>query len=113
LEYNWFKIAESSNELAMKNQQLMEIEVSGKNICLVMHEDKLFACAAKCPHAGGKMADGYLDAIGNIVCPLHRYKYNLQNGRNISGEGYFLKNFPIEIRKEGVFVGFQKNIFGK
>jgi len=69
----------------------------------------LMACAQKCPHAGGMMAEGHLDALGNIVCPLHRYKFNLQNGRNVSGEGYFLKTFRVEIRKEGVFVGFEEN----
>jgi hypothetical protein len=27
----------------------------------------------------------------------------------VSGEGYFLKTFPLEIRNEGVFVGFEEN----
>jgi 3-phenylpropionate/trans-cinnamate dioxygenase ferredoxin subunit len=59
------------------------------------------------------MADGYLDALGNIVCPLHRYKFSVSNGRNTSGEGYFLKTFPVQLREDGVFIGFaQNNLFG-
>ena len=89
---------------------MAEIAVAGKTICIALHKDNLHACTQKCPHAGGIIADGYLDALGNVVCPLHRYKFSLQNGRNISGEGYFLKTFPIEIRNEGIFVGFEENI---
>ena len=51
------------------------------------------------------LADGYIDALGNIVCPLHRYKYNMENGRNVSGEGYYLKHWLVECREDGVYVG--------
>jgi len=111
--YNWIKIAESFAECTTNDNHLAEIEVDGKKICLAKQNGTLYACAHKCPHAGGKMAEGYLDALGNIVCPIHRYKFSLQSGRNVSGEGYFLRNFPVEIRNDGVFVGFKKNIFGK
>jgi 3-phenylpropionate/trans-cinnamate dioxygenase ferredoxin subunit len=59
------------------------------------------------------MADGFIDAIGNIVCPLHRYKFALSNGRNISGEGYYLKTYTVEQRADGWYIAFEKKgIFG-
>ncbi len=70
---------------------------------------RLFAFAALCPHASGRFIEGHLDPLGHIVCPLHRYKYNLDNGRNISGEGYYLKHWPVEVRTEGIYVGFENN----
>ena len=110
----WKKIAESRAELFQGENNIAEIEVDGKLVCVVMHEEKLKACAAKCPHAGGKMATGYIDALGNIVCPLHRYKFSLENGRNVTGEGYFLKIYKVEERVEGVFIGIEekKGLFG-
>jgi 3-phenylpropionate/trans-cinnamate dioxygenase ferredoxin subunit len=33
----------------------------------------------------------------------------MKNGRNVTGEGYFLKNWPVEIRDDGVYVGLEKN----
>jgi nitrite reductase/ring-hydroxylating ferredoxin subunit len=111
-EYKWYKLAESFEELQIEDTALLEIEVNGKNICLGQFKDQLYACTAKCPHAGGNMAEGYIDALGNIVCPVHRYKYSLENGRNTSGEGYYLKRYPVEIRPDGVFIGFTTNIFG-
>jgi 3-phenylpropionate/trans-cinnamate dioxygenase ferredoxin subunit len=107
--YTLHKIAESIEELNFSPNAMTEVTIDGKTICVVLQKDKLLACAQNCPHAGGKMAAGFLDAAGNIVCPLHHYKFNPQTGRNISGEGYFLKTFPIEIRKEGIFAGFEKN----
>jgi nitrite reductase/ring-hydroxylating ferredoxin subunit len=103
--YTWHKIADSIEEISFSSTGLAEVHVNGKTICVAIKDNKLQACAQKCPHAGALMVDGYVDAAGNIVCALHRYKFSLQSGRNISGEGYFLKIFPIETRPEGIFVG--------
>lgn len=112
-KYTWYKIADAVTAFDFPANGLLELEANGKKICLAKHNDRLLACAHKCPHAGGTMAGGYTDAVGNIVCPLHRYKFSLQNGRNISGEGYFLRTFPVETRDDGVYIGFSENsLFG-
>jgi len=108
-QYTWHKIADSEAELLQAEKALLEVKAGDKTICITKHNNQWWACTAKCPHAGGTMADGYVDALGNIVCPLHRYKFSLQNGRNVSGEGYFLKIFPIEVREDGVFAGIEQN----
>jgi nitrite reductase/ring-hydroxylating ferredoxin subunit len=106
-KYTWNKIADSVDELIFNENNLSQIEVNGKKVCIARNKNNFYACASKCPHAGGILADGFIDAAGNIVCPLHRYKFNLQNGRNVSGEGYYLKTFPVELRAEGVFIGIE------
>ncbi|MCX6313253.1 MAG: Rieske 2Fe-2S domain-containing protein [Sphingobacteriales bacterium] len=102
----WHKFAESTAEIPFAANGLATVTVAGKTICIAKHQDQVYACTQKCPHAGGIMAEGYLDATGNIVCPLHRYRFNIVNGRNTSGEGYFLKTFPIEFRSDGLYIGF-------
>jgi len=104
MENKWHKIAGNISEINFNINGLAEIDINGKTICLAKQNDQLFACTQKCPHAGAILADGHLDAIGNLVCPLHKYKFSLKNGRNISGEGYHLKTFKIEQKEEGVFV---------
>jgi nitrite reductase/ring-hydroxylating ferredoxin subunit len=106
--YKWYKIADTIEEINFSTNGLAEIEANGKKVCVALKNETLLACAAKCPHAGGAMSEGFIDALGNIVCPLHRYKFSLSNGRNVSGEGYFLKNYPIEIRVNGIFIGFEE-----
>ena len=100
----WHKIADSLAEIKFSVNGLAEIEINGKTICIAQHKTQLFACTQKCPHAGGILADGYIDAVGNLVCPVHKYKFNIVNGRNVSGEGYYLKTFLIEQRENGVFI---------
>lgn len=100
----WHKIAANISGINFNAHGLAEIDINGKTICIAKHNDQVFACTQKCPHAGALFSDGHLDALGNLVCPLHKYKFSLKNGRNISGEGYYLKTFAIEVKKEGVFV---------
>ena len=104
-KYNWQKIAGHINELEFAGNNIAVADLKGKKICIGKFRESVFAFAYKCPHAGGILADGYINALGYVVCPLHRYKYDLKNGRNVSGEGYYLKNWPVEIREEGVYVG--------
>jgi nitrite reductase/ring-hydroxylating ferredoxin subunit len=105
----WHKVADHINELRFADNNIAIAELKGKKICIAKYKDQVFAFAYKCPHAGGILADGYVDALGNIVCPLHRYKYDMNNGRNTSGEGYYLKHWPIEIRNDEVFVGVEES----
>jgi nitrite reductase/ring-hydroxylating ferredoxin subunit len=116
--YTWHKIAEHINEIEFAVNNIGVVKVEGKKICIGRYgpkvndsfgdsneSEQVFAFAYKCPHAGGIMADGYIDALGNVVCPLHRYKYDMRNGRNVTGEGYYLKHWPIEQREDGVYIG--------
>ena len=107
----WYKIAESIADIDFQVNDMCVIEVAGKTLSLAKHHDELFVFAHKCPHASGIMADGFIDALGNAVCPLHRYKFALKNGRNITGEGYFLKTYAVKNTQEGVFVGFEDKGF--
>ena len=107
-KYKWRKIAETASELTFGDNNLAEYDVAGKKICVAKTESSFAACTLKCPHAGGNMSEGFLDKNGNIVCPIHRYVFSLKNGQDISGEGYFLKIYPLRITEEGVFVGFEE-----
>jgi nitrite reductase/ring-hydroxylating ferredoxin subunit len=100
----WHKIADHLNDLDFSENNIAVAEMNGRKLCIAKFKVEVFAFAYECPHAGGILADGYIDALGNIVCPVHRYKYDMKNGRNISGEGYYLKHWAVEIRENGVFV---------
>jgi nitrite reductase/ring-hydroxylating ferredoxin subunit len=107
----WVKIAESAEEILFDTSNIAEVVADDKHICLGKHKGEIFAFAEKCPHASGLLKDGFIDALGNVVCPLHRYKFCLKNGRNVSGEGYYLKHWPVEVKEDGVFVGLEAKSF--
>ena len=111
-KYKWHKIADDLNEIEFSENNIAIVNWNGKNICIGKYKEAVFAFAYKCPHAGGILADGYIDVLGNVVCPVHRYKYNMANGRNTSGEGYFLKHWPLEIKDDGLYIGTEENAGG-
>lgn len=104
-KYIWHHLPEVENIPVMENE-LREVKAGSKKICVTRWQGKLYAFTHKCPHAGGFLAEGHIDANGNIVCPVHRYKYNVTNGYNSSGEGYYLSTYPVEEREDGIYVGF-------
>jgi 3-phenylpropionate/trans-cinnamate dioxygenase ferredoxin subunit len=107
-KYKWHKVAASKDELYFGSNNLLQLTIDGKKICIAKGKDGLYACTGKCPHAGGNMADGYLDARDHIVCPVHRYTFNLNNGRDVTGEGYFLKIYPVKADETGIYVGIDE-----
>lgn len=112
-QLNWHTVALSVNEIAFNQQGMATITVDGKKITLANWQNNLYAFAHKCPHAGGIMSQGFIDALGNVVCPLHRYKFCMENGRNVTGEGYKLITYPIQINNNGIQIGISsQNWFG-
>ena len=104
--YNWYKIEAITVE-DLVDQQMREVSIIEKHVGLLLKNGELFAFSATCPHAGAKLCDGWLDAQGRIVCPLHKYRFDPKNGRNTSGEGYKLRTYPVEIREGYIYVGLQ------
>lgn len=109
--YKWHKIAESAAELLHGENRISVADINGKKICITEYQQQWYGFAYKCPHASGILAEGYIDAVGNVVCPVHRYKFSLANGRNTSGEGYYMKTYPVELREDGVYVGIESTGF--
>jgi 3-phenylpropionate/trans-cinnamate dioxygenase ferredoxin subunit len=107
-KYAWHKIANEQSELIFPLNGLLQVDVAEKRVCIAKVKDALHACTSKCPHAGGNICDGFIDVSNNVVCPLHRYKFNLQNGRNVSGEGYYLKTYPLRQTDEGIYIGIEE-----
>jgi nitrite reductase/ring-hydroxylating ferredoxin subunit len=108
---DWVKVAESESEIVFNSNDIAEVTAGERKICIAKFQKGFFAFTNKCPHASGLFVNGYIDAVGNVVCPLHRYKFSMRNGKNITGEGYFLKHWPVEIKEDGVYVGLKKNKF--
>ncbi len=109
--FQWIKIAESEAEIDFAENNLAEVMAGQRSICIAKFDNQLFAFSNKCPHASGLFVNGYIDAVGNVVCPVHKYKFCMRNGRNVTGEGYFLKHWTIQKREEGIYIAMEKNIF--
>lgn len=98
------KIADSEASIPFRENNIAVMDVNGKSICIGKYKERLFAFAYKCPHAGALLSDGWIDVQGNVVCPLHQYKYNLQTGRHPADGGYLLRRWKIEHKEDGIYL---------
>lgn len=112
-EYDFHRVMEAGTRghLFMQDREIRQVVVFDRYLCMVRTGEELFAMKNKCPHSGGTIADGFLDANCDIVCPLHRFRFSIRDGKNTSGEGYYLENYPVEIREGKVYVGLPRKRF--
>lgn len=70
--------------------------VGGQQVAVFrLRDETLRATQARCPHAGGPLADGQLD-LSAIVCPLHLRAFSFTDGRCADGEQVKLYAVRIE-----------------
>jgi nitrite reductase/ring-hydroxylating ferredoxin subunit len=110
---NWHKIFESEGAAVMQVSvgTVQTITVAGKKICIAHTAEGLFAVNDKCPHNGASLSNGYCTKENSIVCPVHRYHFDLRTGRAKSGLGDVAITYPLEIRNDGVFIGFKETVW--
>lgn len=53
-------------------KDLPPIRRGGVEYFLLSHEDALYLIENRCPHRGGPLKFGFVNARGEIVCPLHQ-----------------------------------------
>lgn len=105
--YTFHKITATATSL--QDNKPTEAKAGSKIVCLLKRADKVYAFAALCPHSGAPMCDGWVDPLGRVVCPLHKYRFDPANGRNTSGEGYKMVTYPVEVREDGIYVGLMSS----
>lgn len=99
----WYKLS----ELFYTDQPFIKkVIVGGKAICVVGYNGEIFALAAKCPHAGEDLARGWC-ADGKLVCPYHRFSYNLETGRGSAGQNDYVDTYQVKVKDGSVYIGFE------
>lgn len=53
-------------------KDLPSIVRDGEDYFLLCHKGELFLIANRCPHRGGPLKFGFIDADEAIICPMHR-----------------------------------------
>jgi nitrite reductase/ring-hydroxylating ferredoxin subunit len=60
------------NRTSWIGQDLPPIVRDGVDYFLLSHDDVLYLVANRCPHRGGSLKFGFINAADEIVCPLHQ-----------------------------------------
>ena len=81
---------------------IYEIKLNNKRLCLAYHGSEWYAVDARCPHANGPLGGGTL-SDGAIVCPWHRFAFDLKTGQSDSG-GYYINTYPVKLKNQRLWV---------
>ncbi len=85
---------------------IKRVKAGGKTICLVGYENEIFALSAKCPHAGGDLTQGWCKE-GKLICPLHRYSFDLRTGKGSEGQNDYIDSYLVEIKDDSIYIGIE------
>lgn len=109
----WYKIFDSASAAGMQVPigRVQTIQVGRKKICLAHTTEGFFAVNDKCPHNGASLGNGFCSESNSVVCPVHRYHFDLKTGRAKSGLGDAVEVYPIEIRDDGMFIGLKETVW--
>lgn len=76
LSEDFVKVAETKD---IQPSQMKEVQVNGKNVCLVNVEGKYYAIGNICTHEGCPLTDGTLEGY-EIECSCHGSKFDVRTG---------------------------------
>ncbi|WP_214070460.1 Rieske 2Fe-2S domain-containing protein [Mucilaginibacter sp. dw_454] len=82
---------------------IKKVKVNGRGICLVGYDGSIYALSSTCPHAGGELSGGWCKN-GKLICPIHRYSYDIHTGKGDPGQHDFVDTYPVEIRDDGIYI---------
>jgi ferredoxin-nitrite reductase len=81
------------------------LQVDGKSLALFFLEGQVVATDAHCPHAGGPLHEGAIEA-GCVMCPWHGFGFDLATGRCDSDPNLALKTYTTTVERNDVWVEF-------
>jgi nitrite reductase/ring-hydroxylating ferredoxin subunit len=103
----WIKVFASAEDAKSKLQpnkpQLLIVD--GVRICIVLRNERFFAVEDACPHNGQSLSKGNVNHFGELICPLHAYRFQLKTGRETEERCRDLKIYPIQAGEDGISVG--------
>lgn len=68
--------------------------IAGVRLCFGRAGDRFFAIDDTCPHAGGSLTEGMLDA-DLVICPLHAYAFEILTGRCVDEASCSVRAYPV------------------
>ena len=84
-------------ERMIPNLVIRKVKVKDRAIALTRIEDEFYALSSSCPHRGASLLEVTINGLGEVICPLHQYCFDLKIGQVKSGSSGKLEIFPSEL----------------
>ena len=95
--------SEQFPELFVEKQQRV-FKLGDLKVIIAKHNGVYQAFEHLCPHQRHPLKDSIMTAFGEVVCPLHEYRFSLKTGEEAHQKCKALKRYPLEIKAGGVYL---------
>ncbi len=105
----WFQLFNSDKQAleAIPERTAVRVDVGEHRLCLARYNNTFYAVKDACPHSGAPLGKGFINHVGEVVCPLHHYRYRLLDGVEANEKSAAATTFPVELRNDGIFIGIE------
>jgi len=80
------------------------VRIGERRICIFHLESGFKVFNNLCPHNGHSLLDGLTNYLEEVVCPLHGYRFSLNDGKESESRCLDLTIHQIDITNSGVFL---------
>lgn len=101
-EVVWERVADLDD---LPEGRVRSVTCHRATICLTHFEGQYGALDNRCPHQGGPLGEGSIEN-GWLRCPWHGWDFHPLDGKPPGGYFDGVTTFPVDIREDGVYVGF-------
>ena len=98
----WLKVLDPDE---LPEGRVKPVTCEHTTVCMTHYQGQYAALDNKCPHQGGPLGEGSIEN-GLLRCPWHGWDYDPLTGL-APGYDDGVETFPIEVRDDGVYVGFE------
>lgn len=82
----------------------LNVTVAGQDLALFRVKGKVQAIDNACPHEGGPLAEGEVDAKGVVTCPWHGWTFDACNGCSLDPADNNVSQYKTKIEEGQIFV---------
>jgi pyruvate oxidase len=101
-DHVWFKLLDPEE---LPEGRVTTATCAHRTVCLTHFEGEYAALDNRCPHQGGPLGEGSIEN-GLLRCPWHGWDFHPLTGAPPGGYDDGVETFPVEVREDGVYVGF-------
>ena len=83
----------------VKKVQLGKLEIG-----ILRKGDSFFGFEMFCPHRGASLLNAFTNSTGELICPLHEYRFDLKTGQVTSGACRELKTYTCRLTEQGLVI---------
>ncbi len=98
---------DASDEADVPEDDVIGLQVGGRDIALYKVDGRVFATDNTCTHGQARLCDGFLDGH-EIECPLHQGKFDIRDGSpTCAPVTEAIRCYPVRIEGGRVFLQLQ------